>query len=387
MSDFATVHLLLVHHQASFQDPTTNEHCLTIQHFAVIMAPSVILDTTSDFAMPQSKSLNKMSTTRTLLLSPPSLSSHPEKLDTVVAAHDRTTTDIQMLDRLSLSLVSLPDSTYDIILILADADDTRSESHKLLNRDVLSRIAKALKPGGKLQSQDGKFATEDGEERREAIFAGLVVEGADMVKPKYEATQSVPLRFGKKKDEGGAAAVTSPAGTGAVSLNLNGKRKNGPPDNTQPAGVGFVDFGDDFSAPEEDDDDLIDEDMLLDEDDLARPVVQRKPLHPLPTSPDPFHFPLPSPHPLTNPPSTRMPPQDRKTPPRLQRLHLRPGPTPGSRRRRQTLHRGPNPRETQVRRAGRSRLHRTGQGGQLWELRAGRCVSVRWVSVCGIAGF
>lgn len=243
------------------------------------MAPSVILDTTPDFAMPQRKSVNNTSTTRTLILSPPSLSSHPEKLDKVVAAHDRTATDIQMLDRLSLSLVSLPDSTYDIILILADADNTHSESHKLLNRDVLSRIAKALKPGGKLRSQDGNFAIEDGEERREAIFAGLVVEGTDMVKPKYEATQSVPLRFGKKKDEGGAAAVTSPAGTGAVSLNLNGKRKNGPPDNTQPAGVGFVDFSDDFGDPEEeDDDDLIDEDTLLDEEDLARPVIQRKPL-------------------------------------------------------------------------------------------------------------
>ena len=183
-----------------------------------------------------------------------------------------------MLDRLSLSLVSLPDSTYDTVLILADADNTRSESHKLLNSDILLRIAKALKPGGKLRSQDGNFASEDAEERREAIFAGLVVEGGDMVKPNYEATQSVPLRFGKKKGEGGATAMTSPAGTGAVSLNLNGKRKNGPPNNTHPAGVGFVDFSDDFGAPEEEeDDDLIDEDTLLDDSDLARPVVQRKP--------------------------------------------------------------------------------------------------------------
>ena len=238
-----------------------------------------MLDTTSsDFAMPQSKPVNNVSTARTLLLSPPSLSSHPEKLDNIVAAHDRTATDIQMLDRLSLSLVSLPDSTYDIILILADADNTHSESHKLLDRDILLRIAKALKPGGKLRSQDGNFASAESEQRREAIFAGLVVEGADMVKPKYEATQSVPLRFGKKKDEGGAAATTSPAGTGAVSLNLNGKRKNGPPDNTQPAGVGFVDFDDDLAAPEgDDDDDLIDEDTLLDDDDLSRPIVQRKP--------------------------------------------------------------------------------------------------------------
>ena len=49
----------------------------------------------------------------------------------------------------------------------------------------------------------------------------------------------------------------------------------------QPAGVGYVDFSDDFGTPEvEDDDDLIDEDTLLDEEDLKRPVVQRKSLIP-----------------------------------------------------------------------------------------------------------
>ena len=183
-----------------------------------------------------------------------------------------------MLDRLSLSLVTLPPATYDLIMILMDDDDTRAESKKLLNVDLLSRIVKSLKPGGRIQSQDGKFGIADEEERREAVFAGLIFEGGDLVRPHQEATQSVPLRFGKKKDEGGAAAITSAAGTGAVSLNLNGKRKNGPPESTQPAGVGFVDFSDDFGAPEVDDDDdeLIDEDTLLDEEDLKRPVVQRK---------------------------------------------------------------------------------------------------------------
>ena len=183
-----------------------------------------------------------------------------------------------MLDRLSLSLVTLPPTTYDLIMILMDDDNTRVESKKLLNVELFSRIVKSLKPGGRIQSQDGKFGIEDEEERREAIFAGLIIEGNDLIKPNQEATQSVPLRFGKKKNEGGAAAVTSAAGTGAVSLNLNGKRKNGPPDSTQPAGVGFVDFSDDFGAPEVDDDDdeLIDEDTLLDEEDLKRPVVQRK---------------------------------------------------------------------------------------------------------------
>ena len=226
-----------------------------------------------------------------------------------------------MLDRLSLSLVTLPPTTYDLIMILMDGDGARAESKRLLNVDLLSRIVKSLKPGGRIQSQDGMFGIEDEEERREAIFAGLTIEGNDLVKPHQEATQSVPLRFGKKKNEGGAAAVTSAAGTGAVSLNLNGKRKNGPPDSTQPAGVGFVDFSDDFGAPEVDDDDdeLIDEDTLLDEEDLKRPVVQRE-----------FSCVLfESSGGLANQilyPSTRVPPQDRETSSSLQRLHLWTGP-------------------------------------------------------------
>ena len=242
------------------------------------MAPAVTFDSTSDFAPVQTQTAGDSSSPRSLFLSPPSLSSHPEKLDNLLAAHDRNATDIQMLDRLSLSLVSLPEATYDIILVLADADNTRAESKKLLNRDVLSRVVRSLKPGGRLKSQDGKFATDDAEERREAIFAGLLVEGDDMVKPDHTATQSVPLRLGKNQSNGGTA-TTSAVGTGAVSLNLNGKRKNGPPVSMQSVGVGYVDFSDDFGTPEvDDDDDLIDEDALLDEEDLKRGVVQRKSL-------------------------------------------------------------------------------------------------------------
>ena len=243
------------------------------------MAPAVTFETSSPELREKDANISNdlARFTRTLLLSPPSLSSHPEKLDNVVVAHDRNATDIQMLDRLSLSLVSLPESTYDVILILSVADDTRLESQKLLSSELLSRIVRALKPGGRLRSQDNTFAAiEASAERREAIFAGLILKDEKLIKPDYAATQSVPLRRGKQKADGGAAAVTSPAGTGAVSLNLNGKRKNGPPDANQTASVGFVDFSDDFDAPlEDDDDDLIDEDTLLSDEDMTRPIVQR----------------------------------------------------------------------------------------------------------------
>lgn len=245
------------------------------------MAPAVSIENSSDFAPVLLKPAGTLTIPRTLLLSPPSLSSHPEKLDNVLAAYDRNATDIQMLDRLSLSLVSLPQTTYDIILILLDADNSRTESRKLLSGDLLSQVIRSLKPGGKISSQDGDFGIKDADERREAVLAGLMLEGTDMVKPNYGDTHSVPLRFSKQQNDGAAVANTSAAGTGAVSLNLNGKRKNGPSVATQPAGVGYIDHGDDFDTPEVDDnddedDELIDEDTLLDEEDMKRPVIQRK---------------------------------------------------------------------------------------------------------------
>lgn len=241
------------------------------------MAPSVVLADSSDFdSAPATTNTNGGPAPRTLLLSPSSLSSHPEKLNKFVAGHDRNATDIQMLDRLALSLVTLPDEAYDIVLILLDADGTRTESQQLITASVLSTIVKSLKPGGKLTSQDGKFASTDSAEQREAIFAGLVVNENGAFKPSYDATRSVPLYLGKKSGEG-AVASTSNAGTGVMSLNLTGKRKNGPAGDLTPAGVGFVLPGDDLAAAgNEEDDELIDEDDLLSDEDMKSTVVQRK---------------------------------------------------------------------------------------------------------------
>ncbi|KAI4228993.1 MAG: hypothetical protein L6R36_001230 [Xanthoria steineri] len=240
------------------------------------MSPSVILDDASDFHSTAATAQSHGTPPRLLLLSPPSLSSHPEKLDGIVAAHDRSATDIQMLDRLSLSLVHLPEATYDIVLILLDADQTRKESSRLLSPSVLQLIVKSLKPGGTLTSQDGTLANTESPERSEAIFAGLVIENGNMVKPNDSATDSVPLRFGKQKVDGGAMATTSPAGTSAVSLNLTGKRKNGPAEEsaTPPAGVGFILPGDDLNGDYDNDDELIDEDELLSDEDMKSTVIQ-----------------------------------------------------------------------------------------------------------------
>lgn len=189
-----------------------------------------------------------------------------------------------MLDRLSLSLVSLPDSTYDIILVLLDADDRHLESQQLLTRDVLLKITRALRPGGRLQFQARDLASQDSDLRREAIFAGLVVDFNGLVKPNHDTTQAVPLRFGKKKAENGIGSVAALSSTNVVPPPLNGKRKNGATEPIRPAGVGFVDFSDDFDNTaggdgddDDDDDDLIDENTLLDDDDLSRPIIQRTP--------------------------------------------------------------------------------------------------------------
>ncbi|KAF1981119.1 DUF689-domain-containing protein [Aulographum hederae CBS 113979] len=230
------------------------------------MAPSVTINETSNFNA-FAKSTSPLP--RTLLVAPPSVSAHPELLDGIFEAHDRNQTDIQMLDRLALGLASLPPSTYDVVLLLTDADGTRTESQKLLGRDIMSKLVAALKAGGKLRSQDGLFGNTEGPERTEAILAGLVSQGSDgMTKPDYSESQSVPLRFGRK-----ANASTAP---GTVPLALNGKRKSVSDDAVKPAGVGFVDFGDDLDDPiiTGEDDELVDEDDLLTAEDMARPIIQ-----------------------------------------------------------------------------------------------------------------
>ena len=240
------------------------------------MPPAVMIDDSSDFTMPTKITPTAISKHRTLLLSPPSLSSHQERLNNVLEMHDRAASDMQMLDRLSLGLVTLPETTYDTVIVLNDADNTRQESQRLLNRDVFTLLVKSLKPGGVLRSQDGQLGSVDGPEKNEAILAGLSVVGQGFVKADQGLGGSVPLMLGRRNGVAKAAGGLNGADTNSVSLPLNGKRKSEDMTSALPAGVGFDD-GDEANENEEinSDDELIDEDTLLDEEDLKRRVKIR----------------------------------------------------------------------------------------------------------------
>lgn len=149
-----------------------------------------------------------------------------------------------MLDRLSAGLVKLPGEKYDHVLVLTDADGSRrAEALQLLSRGVFSALVPAMKAGATLKFQDGRA---DGTEGREAILAGLVEKDGGFEKPAYEAV-AVPLKLGGRKRQ------------------QEQKRDNVTitrPDNANGNG--------------DEDDELIDEDALLNEEDMTRPLQQRQ---------------------------------------------------------------------------------------------------------------
>lgn len=227
------------------------------------MAPATLMiDPSDDFVMPVSKSVSPPK--RTLLLAPPTLASHSSALSSILADYDRSVTDLQMLDRISAGLVKLPSSTYDRVLILADASSMLGESLALMNRAVLGPVAEALKPNGRLQSQDGN-SLEESTLSKEAVLAGLVASRGGFEKPDYGDNEgAVTLKFGLKKKN-----QPTPLADGSVPLNFKKKKpvEVKPVVPVVPAGVGFIDLSDDL-----DDDDLIDEDTLMTEEDLLRPI-------------------------------------------------------------------------------------------------------------------
>ncbi|KAK1833236.1 Fe-S cluster assembly protein dre2 [Podospora conica] len=200
---------------------------------------------------------------RTLLLAPPSLASSATRLPSLFTsgAFDRSTTDLHMLDRLAAGLITLPPATYDLVLVLAHDDGEPGT----LDRALWTLLVPAVKPGGKVSAEDGRLSRYGlaTPEAREAVLAGLVAGEDGFVKPEDEG-EAVPIVFGLKRKSKAAAAENTapPAPTPAPQ---------------PPKGVGFVDFSDDLDLDLDADDDgaeLIDEETLLTEEDLRRPVPQ-----------------------------------------------------------------------------------------------------------------
>ncbi|KAK3326434.1 cytokine-induced anti-apoptosis inhibitor 1, Fe-S biogenesis-domain-containing protein [Apodospora peruviana] len=263
------------------------------------------LNPTNTTAPPPANGSSPASQQRTLLLAPPSIASHEERISAVFAIFGRSTTDLQMLDRLAAGLVTLPAATYDLILVLTDPDGTRrAEALALLSeRDLWARLVPALKAGGKLRSEDksiGSSAVADAGAAapvvREAVLAGLVADADGFTKPKETEEEAVPLRFGLKRKNNAQNNGFAPVGSrssagpavGSVTVNVGGKQDTlGMVPQTgakAPVGVGFVDFSDDLDLDGDDDDDdgLIDEDTLLSEEDLRRPIPQPPECQPKP---------------------------------------------------------------------------------------------------------
>lgn len=208
---------------------------------------SVTLDTfASDFnpAMAAQTQTPAVGQRRSLLLAPPSIALHEEKLRDLFTTFERSTTDLQMLDRLSAGLVTLPGDKYDQVLVLTDVDGSRrAEALQLLNRGVFSTLVPAMKAGAILKFQDGRA---DGKDGNEAILAGLVEKDGGFEKPAYEAV-AVPLKLGGRKKQ----------------QELGQKRT-------------IVTATRQDTTTGNDDDELIDEDTLLNEEDMTRPLQLRQ---------------------------------------------------------------------------------------------------------------
>lgn len=254
------------------------------------MPPSAIVDIAPDFNNPAtappfttSNPSTPLSTTtattttttttatmtqqRTLLLAPPSLASREDRLSALFALHPRASTDLHMLDRLAAGLVTLPAATYDLVLVLTDTDTNHGTSGLLSDRGVWTRLAQAIRPGGKVRGEEeGNENWVGAEVGREAVLAGLVKgSGGVFEKPEYAEEEVVLLRFGGNKNKNqGQGQEKKPVVAAPVA----------PVAPAAPAGVGFIDFSDDLDLDAEDDDDVIDEDTLLTEEDLKRPIQQ-----------------------------------------------------------------------------------------------------------------
>ncbi|KAF8250649.1 DUF689-domain-containing protein [Wilcoxina mikolae CBS 423.85] len=198
--------------------------------------------------------------TRTLILCPPTVSSNPEALQNALATVDRGSTDVQMLDRLALNLVTLPEGIYSTVLLLSDPSSSGTPIN--LEKPLLEKVLASMVPGSRWRSLGTKDWATD---RLRFLTTGFLVEdspdeGVVVVKPDFGGQKSVALNLRKRQPAGGASVVKPIVATPVAP----------PPPPVTNNGVGFVDFSDDLD--DDDDGELIDEDELMADENLATPV-------------------------------------------------------------------------------------------------------------------
>jgi anamorsin len=166
---------------------------------------------------------------RTLLLASPSVATREDTIKHLFATHGRSSTDLQMLDRMNDGLITLPVDVYGLVVVVKDQPDTL----RLLTRHVFATLVPAMKVGCKLQTHDGMPLDES--ETREAVLSGLV-RAEDGSFTRVATQDVVPLTLGIKRHRNKVVVVDE--------VNWDS----------------YVEGSD-----------LIDEDELLTEEDLIRP--------------------------------------------------------------------------------------------------------------------
>lgn len=181
---------------------------------------------------------------RTLLLAPPSVAGQEATLKDVFTTFDRSTSDLQMLDRLAVGAANLPEATYDLVVVLTETSGARrTEASQWLTRKVYDSLAASMKVGAMLEAQDGPLPT------AEPTLAGLVQTKDGRFEKPEETT--VQLRLGGRK-KGAKKEATNGHKNGDSAVVLDPVDLNG----------------------YEDGEELVDEDALLSNEDLQRPYPQ-----------------------------------------------------------------------------------------------------------------
>ncbi|KAK6339035.1 electron carrier [Orbilia brochopaga] len=249
------------------------------------MAPPVAIDFSDDFSPANAPVQQPSVPGKTLLICPPAVAANPDVLQAALATHPRSSTDVQMLDRIALGLVNLPAEAYATVILLSDPAATSSSF--TIDTPILQKVTASMAPGSRWIAENNDALKHIN--RLHVVLAGLVVNDANadgslsFSKPDYGKSAAVPLRLGKRKDkpdESTSKAIPSSSNTtvpiiAALKIKPAAKEYK----------IGLVDLGDDLDADfgeDDDDDDLIDENTLLDDSDLAMPVQQPPECRPKP---------------------------------------------------------------------------------------------------------